>query len=308
MPSTYAVLGYSPHTVLLGRGFPPRLPHGELHFIWHFIITLFITFFLTFPQRGVRRAIAYTPPTSKYFNPRTPCGVRRPGPGGAAAVRFISIHAPLTGCDLPPTAPSDGWGRHFNPRTPCGVRPAAHCSVRWLGTTFQSTHPLRGATRSFIDPGRPPGNFNPRTPCGVRLFRTWHSSRHCLIFNPRTPCGVRRGSSVTPTTPLPHFNPRTPCGVRRAPRSACSCLRHFNPRTPCGVRRQCSGRLHGHRHFNPRTPCGVRRPAGSAVIEGIVISIHAPLAGCDEARALNAGAHKDFNPRTPCGVRRPGQL
>ena len=184
VPSTYAVLGYSPHTVLLGRGFPPRLPHGELHFIWHFIITLFITFFLTFPQRGVRRAIAYTPPTSKYFNPRTPCGVRRPGPGGAAAVRFISIHAPLTGCDLPPTAPSDGWGRHFNPRTiPKNTihrhrisihapltgcddmqqavtdtkleisihAPLAGCDcaidlLSYATLEFQSTHPSRGAT------------------------------------------------------------------------------------------------------------------------------------------------------------------
>ena len=31
--------------------------------------------------------------------------------------------------------------------------------------------PLAGCDRSFIDPGKPPGNFNPRTPCGVRRYR-----------------------------------------------------------------------------------------------------------------------------------------
>ena len=76
------------------------------------------------------------------FNPRTPCGVRR-GCGGR---------------------PSDR--RDFNPRTPCGVRHhRPHPSPRWL--SFQSTHPLRGATQvdEHVALGR---DFNPRTPCGVR--------------------------------------------------------------------------------------------------------------------------------------------
>ena len=41
---------------------------------------------------------------------------------------------------------------------------------------------------------------------------------------------------------------------------------------------------------------------GSAV--GIVISIHAPLAGCDRpGKGTDRSAQTDFNPRTPCGVR-----
>ena len=60
-------------------------------------------------------------PTRTYFNPRTPCGVRR------IASSFSAI---------PP---------NFNPRTPCGVRPAHSASVISL-ERFQSTHPLRGAT------------------------------------------------------------------------------------------------------------------------------------------------------------------
>ena len=78
----------------------------------------------------------------------------------------ISIHAPLAGCD----AQADlllGDVEDFNPRTPCGVRPLfarktavfydfnprTPCGVRRsrlnvysTSPSFQSTHPLRGAT------------------------------------------------------------------------------------------------------------------------------------------------------------------
>ena len=37
-----------------------------------------------------------------------------------------------------------------------------------------------------------------------------------------------------------------------------------------------------------------------------LISIHAPLAGCDEFIVARCSAVKNFNPRTPCGVRRLG--
>ena len=103
MPSTYAVLGYSPHTALLGLGFPPRPPHGELHFIWHFIITLFITlfitFFLTFPQRGVRLPIEIDPEAEEVFQSTHPLRGATVNPYKLIFVFGISIHAPLAGCD-----------------------------------------------------------------------------------------------------------------------------------------------------------------------------------------------------------------
>ena len=40
-------------------------------------------------------------------------------------------------------------------------------------------------------------------------------------------------------------------------------------------------RLYDGGHFNPRTPCGVRPIAPAVEIERKIISIHAPLAGCD---------------------------
>ena len=63
--------------------------------------------------------------------------------------RIISIHAPLAGCDaarLPWGVPSV----YFNPRTPCGVR-LKFGNVTQIDATFQSTHPLRGATVKRVD-------------------------------------------------------------------------------------------------------------------------------------------------------------
>ena len=78
-----------------------------------------------------------------YFNPRTPCGVRRQGRTGADSPN-ISIHAPRAGCD---DRLSYIWviiliSIHA-PRAGCDFRQLhimASCSI------FQSTHPVRGAT------------------------------------------------------------------------------------------------------------------------------------------------------------------
>ena len=79
------------------------------------------------------------------FNPRSPYGER---PGRVLHLTKclgISIHAPLTG--------SDNWTawpemptRYFNPRSPYGERLSGKISVS-TAFQFQSTLPLRGATR-----------------------------------------------------------------------------------------------------------------------------------------------------------------
>ena len=127
--------------------------------------------------------------TSKDFNPRTPCGVRRPASGRPCTGRFISIHAPRVGCD---------WRQAHN----------IHSKA-----LFQSTHPVWGATfhGGAISPAS--SDFNPRTPCGVRRGISRLEPYGADNFNPRTPCGVRPGCR-TPHRRSPYFNPRTPCGVR----------------------------------------------------------------------------------------------
>ena len=76
----------------------------------------------THPMRGATDVMPDSPARPEYFNPRTPCGVRPPEEPFDAAAEFISIHAPHAGCDF------------------ISLNKISHkCS-------FQSTHPMRGAT------------------------------------------------------------------------------------------------------------------------------------------------------------------
>ena len=77
----------------------------------------------------------------------------------------------------------------------------------------------------------------------------------------------------------------------------------FNPRTPCGVRHDVDLFVQVYHNFNPRTPCGVRLAAVAPLPQPNFISIHAPLAGCDDRRGVLEADIVNFNPRTPCGVR-----
>ena len=156
-------------------------------------------------------------------------------------------------------------------------------------------------------------DFNPRTPCGVRRTISAGASGSWTNFNPRTPCGVRRVYPSAAAILYRYFNPRTPCGVRRRPGAVDREKQNFNPRTPCGVRPtsrcfaatakafQSTHPLRGATgtvsksdtkgaYFNPRTPCGVRRRAiGATPVMGS-ISIHAPLAGCDDMKPFFVAA------------------
>ena len=137
------------------------------------------------------------------------------------------------------------------------MRPTISPAAFFAGA-FQSTHPLRGATRNWRCPGAAAAYFNPRTPCGVRLFA--HPDLFVLdVISIHAPLA---GCDITPVRSLisqMDFNPRTPCGVRLPPKPFSDVRTNFNPRTPCGVRRSCLFVLSGNNNFNPRTPCGVRQ-------------------------------------------------
>ena len=179
------------------------------------------------------------------FNPRTPCGVRRGVPGLLPGP--CHDFNPRTPCGVRPWRLGGFWGyKHFNPRTPCGVRqdyaafketvnaisihaPRVGCDkVLALGSptawSFQSTHPVWGAT------GRPSvtellqNYFNPRTPCGVRPCLSHTGWKPPKYFNPRTPCGVRRGRASGPCIQE---------GISiHAPRVGCD----YGSRSPAGCR------------------------------------------------------------------------
>ena len=146
----------------------------------------------------------------------------------------ISIHAPLTGCDLR-SAHQDSGTSYFNPRTPYGVRrrlPQPSVSI-----VFISIHaPLAGCDNRER----------------IRLYGVFGISIHA----PLAGCDGNRSCASTTTT---HFNPRTPYGVRRSPTPPPPRPHEISIHAPlagCDHPARCSSRQ-GH-HFNPRTPCGVR--------------------------------------------------
>ena len=112
-----------------------------------------------------------------YFNPRTPCGVRR----------YVEDD-------------ENEEGQYINPRTPCGVRHDIHAHLA-KQDEFQSTHPVRGATQTWRTCSYVPriSIHAPRAGCDL----------HPLVklppdydFNPRTPCGVRRQTCTTWFAPI----------------------------------------------------------------------------------------------------------
>ena len=105
-------------------------------------------------------------------------------------------------------------------------------------------------------------------------------------------------------------------------------MRHFNPRTPCGVRRLVCHRVIRVLVFQSTHPLRGATQGWNWTLQDIkefqsthplrgatcrmpcyfaerMISIHAPLAGCDPSKIFAAVSVSKFNPRTPCGVRPP---
>ena len=131
---------------------------------------------------------------------------------------------------------------------------------------FQSTRPMRGATRGRSGCRRRPDDFNPRAPCGARLF-------------PRT--GVHPSMVFQSTRPMRG-------ATQEAEREHETKL--FQSTRPMrGATRSCSPALCQGRNFNPRAPCGARRARKLPALRDVAISIHAPHAGRD--RNLNHCYH-----------------
>ena len=172
-----------------------------------------------------------------------------------------------------------------------------------LWALFQSTRPLRGATwilsfiTSFLE------YFNPRAPCGARLASAGTPCKEVCHFNPRAPCGARLLGLQCGELDI-YFNPRAPCGARPRNAGGNDCMDDFNPRTPCGVRRWMFGRMAAYLPISIHAPLAGCDERLSNIFDQIKISIHAPLAGCDSWRLCAQHSDRYFNPRTPCGVRR----
>ena len=168
-------------------------------------------------------------------------------------------------------------------------------------------------------------DFNPRTPCGVRLMflSSYAKDDSISIHAPLAGCDDANNTGcIWPklfqsTHPLRGATVLVGVGLLvgrisiHAPLAGCDNrqqrtrrqTKYFNPRTPCGVRRAEQGKplllieFQSTHPLRGATLIALSREAPTA------ISIHAPLAGCDQFRCRYCARPPHFNPRTPCGVR-----
>ena len=276
------------------------------------------------------------------FNPRAPCGARLHVIDNVWRHDCISIHAPLAGRDHrsdvepnaivisihAPLAGRDAGAQHcacptanFNPRAPCGARPFRFDTATG-GYVFQSTRPLRGATKAplslfpeFLFQSTRPLRGATADILMSDLSHAFQSTRPlrgatledgkplvCNKISIHAPLAGRDAwpSGITPPSPISIHAPlagRDFTGPRMCFTSIISIHAPLAGRDSSGdgvgVQRVISihAPLAGRDFWRARVP--TRR----------YISIHAPLAGRDTCCAASLRVHGNFNPRAPCGAR-----
>ena len=144
---------------------------------------------------------------------------------------------------------------------------------------FQSTHPVGGATaRAKLR--RLALAFQSTHPVGgaTRHFALSLQGAKISIHAPLTGCDASHCSGLYRPS---HFNPRTPHGVRPKVPNGAQAKALFQSTHPS------RGATHDQDHQNRHQ----------------MISIHAPLTGCDGRKYSFGQRFAHFNPRTPHGVR-----
>ena len=190
----------------------------------------------------------------RYFNPRHPCGWRR-------ILHFLFCSA-----------------YYFNPRHPCGWR-RRMIKMTHRREVFQSTPPMRVATRICGLARTCPFHFNPRHPCGWRLYvdsmdsvrTTFQSTPPMRVATP--PMQSHAASVIFQSTP--------PMRVATD---------NQTPLNPCDV-------------FQSTPPMRVATLVPTSLRPLLRISIHATHAGGDWTYWRNGRTSWNFNPRHPCGWR-----
>ena len=255
------------------------------------------------PRAG--RDTARLPPicSASNFNPRAPCGARR---------------RPA------PKAPKQT--RHFNPRAPCGARPS-FITPSSQQSLFQSTRPVRGATRTQGRRFPCSTHFNPRAPCGARQILN-AISKNLFDFNPRAPCGARLAASVDVSS-IDEFQSTRPVRGATLEQAGLECVLGISihaPRagrdSPWGWDRPCQrisihapragrdvhvrGALLLHEAFQSTRPVrGATAWDADQRKERYDFNPRAPCGARQPPRAAWRGGSRDFNPRAPCGARQP---
>ena len=186
------------------------------------------------------------------FNPRAPCGVRRPRVRRAALPLYFNPRAPC-GARLCWLSPSASRSLNFNPRAPCGARQRPLLSLT-VWQLFQPTRPLRGATKvlnriedSFTISTHAPLAGRDGRKCFLTLLINVFQPTRPLRGATQRPYRVKcRHIRFQPTRPLRGATALTACHSRA--------LNNFNPRAPCGARPRFSNGDVEALKFQPTRP------------------------------------------------------
>ena len=193
-----------------------------------------LAFQSTLPLRGATGGSSGPGRNCPYFNPRSPYGERRSSFGLRTRRSY------------------------FNPRSPYGERPST-TPPNGSFSKFQSTLPLRGATRRKDCRCCTPQYFNPRSPYGERppdapTPETAEEFQSTLPLRGAT-SRSRRSSALST-----NFNPRSPYGERLAVIASVIKCNRFQSTLPLRGATPCPSDWRScHRYFNPRSPYGERR-------------------------------------------------
>ena len=276
------------------------------------------------PRAGRDSLSDFSSPICRSFNPRAPCGARRPRLRAACPALYVSIHAPRAGRDIL-RHHMLSVAAHVSIHAPRAGRDSRTTTASAATRTFQSTRPVRGATRIKKPHRHNFRRFNPRAPCGARplplglvaastRFQSTRPVRgatpHRVALEPHRPVSIhapRAGRDRSPactsfssalfqsTRPVRgatggHGLSHRPGGVSiHAPRAGRDC--------------RISNSVHDCTPFQSTRPVRGATSAWPSRPRAQRVSIHAPRAGRDDASRPTRRCARRFNPRAPCGAR-----
>ena len=169
---------------------------------------------------------------------------------------------------------------------------------------FQSTLPVRGATRSEGIQCDEERHFNPRSPCGERhfVYNLLQAGSVISIHAPRAGSDPESEFLLRVDPDISIHAPRAGSDVHTGPHGLGGV--HFNPRSPCGERRVLrSRRNRPAEDFNPRSPCGERLKSPSVSVKKSAFQSTLPVRGATGVGETARPQPQHFNPRSPCGER-----
>ena len=170
--------------------------------------------------------------------------------------------------------------RHFNPRTPYGMRHYDH-NFNIEINTFQSTHPLRDATCTFISIKSSGMYFNPRTPYGMRHkpMTYAYGNANISIHAPLTGCDFSESLICVLYILFQSTHPLRDATLYLLSVAIGDKFQSTHPLRDATIQLQDKQRLQRISIHAPLTGCDVA-PL-TFMWSCTTISIHAPLTGCD---------------------------